>query len=622
MPTILQWGGTVSHGLLSLKAKSSLDVGPIESPLLFYRALVTRDNRSATFTIIAMDIKRIVFVCQSGELEIKAALLAVSLREVLGTASQLIAAIPEPTALWGGLSALTYQLLAELGVDLLPIANPFGLRYPIANKIAALAALDNGPALLLDSDIVCLHAPSFVAHLENPDVSIKPADALSSSMDDEMWRTLYTRYELPLPERRVITTVTEMLSYPYFNSGVVYVKDARLFAHEWMAACKTVDADDKVSGKYPWLDQITLPLAISKLKWTAKMLGEQWNYPANVKVISPDKTKQPFFAHYHKPKIIARDACLASFVNGLFERHQLLNRLANSNESWNRHLGAPSKKGVLFRADGPDFLITGIPRSGTSLLCRLLDDQKNFVAMNEPRESLNNLESDKYGDAIAILHGVSRRNIQQGFGIENKIIDGRVITDTALLDRRERYYPPIFPGNICLGTKNTLAYLTRLPLLHRSFPRSPILTCIRNPHATIASWKQSFEHLAYADVSRMMKTNLIGIHGYTWQLQRLYKIADTSDIRLRRALFWRHLAMLVVEHREWLLVVALEELVRQPGAVISSVVMKMDPGREAEQTIISVEIQESRATTKGDAVEEQIIADICGPVAEEFGYSM
>ena len=48
-----------------------------------------------------------VFVCQAGEWETKALLLAGSLRRQLGACVDLIAAVPEPEGFWGRLSAAT-----------------------------------------------------------------------------------------------------------------------------------------------------------------------------------------------------------------------------------------------------------------------------------------------------------------------------------------------------------------------------------------------------------------------------------------------------------------------------------------------------------------------------------
>ena len=77
-----------------------------------------------------------VFVCQQGELEIKSALLAASLKHFLRCRHELVAALPEPEAVWGRPSDATLALLDQLGVRQVPINNPISPDYPIGNKLA------------------------------------------------------------------------------------------------------------------------------------------------------------------------------------------------------------------------------------------------------------------------------------------------------------------------------------------------------------------------------------------------------------------------------------------------------------------------------------------------------
>src|SRR5688572_15672890 len=100
-----------------------------------------------------------VFVCQAGEWEIKALLLAGSLRRQLGACVDLIAAVPEPESVWGRLSAATVSMLARLNVRVVSVTNPVSQDFPHGNKIACLSVQHDRPKLVfLDSDILCLRA--------------------------------------------------------------------------------------------------------------------------------------------------------------------------------------------------------------------------------------------------------------------------------------------------------------------------------------------------------------------------------------------------------------------------------------------------------------------------------
>ena len=93
-----------------------------------------------------------VFVCQQGELELKALLLAASLRRFLSVEHELAAALPQPESQWGCPSERTLALLAGWGVRTLPITNPFGQDYPIGNKLACRNR-NRRDKMFLDSDM-------------------------------------------------------------------------------------------------------------------------------------------------------------------------------------------------------------------------------------------------------------------------------------------------------------------------------------------------------------------------------------------------------------------------------------------------------------------------------------
>ncbi|MET0569490.1 MAG: hypothetical protein ABWZ74_10475, partial [Hyphomicrobiaceae bacterium] len=98
-----------------------------------------------------------VFVCQAGEWEVKAALLAASLRRQYGDDIELIAAIPQPREIWGTVAPVTTALLEQLRVRHVPITNPIDTAFAHANKIACLGVETAAAKIVfLDSDMLCL----------------------------------------------------------------------------------------------------------------------------------------------------------------------------------------------------------------------------------------------------------------------------------------------------------------------------------------------------------------------------------------------------------------------------------------------------------------------------------
>ena len=123
----------------------------------------------------------ITFICQRGELEAKAVLLAASLRRQLVAPVDLVACLPMPETVWGRPSRATLRALEALGVATVPVGNPIGDAYPIGNKIACLSAplTTSAPAtdriVFLDSDILCT-APLDPGHELAAAFSVKPVD--------------------------------------------------------------------------------------------------------------------------------------------------------------------------------------------------------------------------------------------------------------------------------------------------------------------------------------------------------------------------------------------------------------------------------------------------------------
>jgi hypothetical protein len=79
----------------------------------------------------------ICFCVHSGELEIKALLLAASLRKYWPPSVELIGCVPEDSR-FGGLSRDSRQTFESLNVCVVSIKNPIGSDYPNANKLLCL----------------------------------------------------------------------------------------------------------------------------------------------------------------------------------------------------------------------------------------------------------------------------------------------------------------------------------------------------------------------------------------------------------------------------------------------------------------------------------------------------
>jgi hypothetical protein len=564
-------------------------------------------------------------------------LLAASLRFHLGFDIELVAAIPPFTEQEDTLRSDTLILIDELAIRTERIENRISKDYPIGNKVACLGIHTHAETIVfLDSDILCLKKlpPSI---LSGP-VSLKPADLHTASRSIDDWKHIYSLFGLPLPKRRVVATVSGETMVPYFNAGVVAVSNGLELYSAWENCCRQINSDPSVTNKYPHLDQLALPVAIEQLNVNFHSLSEQMNYPAHLKLISDTL---PVFCHYHWPTIIRREAVLNHLILVLAQKYApLKNLIATASQDWQKLLN-PSKlvdhyvtiknRKINFGLSRvrqnqkhrrnpiyPDLLITGIPRSGTSLLCRLLHESPDTVIINEPVEIFEPLTYGGWPSWMASYYRELRIKILDGVEIENKVVDGQVTEDTREADQRVMYQPSVHRPDFVLGTKNTLAYLARLSLLRNAMPNAPIVACIRNPFYTIASWKTSFPHLQKVDFSAFPVAYtdnrfLTGI-----EKNRLAEIINCEEIPIKHALLWRHMAEIIRENNDRLSVVRYEDLIEKPGVEIKNIATELGDSRLLKTGKHTLVPRSKRDVL--DQIDIHAINDICGEVMQFFGY--
>jgi hypothetical protein len=269
-------------------------------------------------------------------------------------------------------------------------------------------------------------------------------------------------------------------------------------------------------------------------------------------------------------------------------------------------------------ADRPDLVVTGISRSGTSYLCNLLHRLDNCVAINEPAEVIGLLKAERVPRALPAFYATLRREILAGRPIENKLVDGEVVEDTAVFQARSRYTPAVASDDFVLAVKNTREFLLRLGAVRRVMPWARIVLCVRNPYDTIASWKGSFEHLRVANVRPF--TQHRRQMWLPWRQRReLAQIAATEPLPERRALWWRFLAERALEHRADGMLVHYEDLVAAPEEALAGAVEGYRAGAPTRPVEPSV-VRSRRELLDGDDL--RAIGAICSEAAAELGCRM
>ena len=270
----------------------------------------------------------------------------------------------------------------------------------------------------------------------------------------------------------------------------------------------------------------------------------------------------------------------------------------------------------------PEVIITGIPRSGTSFLCSLFDKVENVVAINEPKAVSQSLKRHDVPFAVALFYRALRQTILDNELVENKLCNDEVVEDTLENNEYSLYRPKITTNDFVLVTKNTLAYLARLPMIRYSMKDALIIGCIRHPYDTINSWKRSFPHLSEAKVESIPIGNVTDPFLTDAQRISLQVIANEKDKALKRALWWRYLANTLFESQDKIITLRYEDLVAQPSQIVGSLLHNLTHDSNGYNT---GHLKSSAPRIHRDQLDQhdiQCINSVCHQVASEFGYML
>ncbi|MFQ5645025.1 MAG: sulfotransferase, partial [Thiogranum sp.] len=210
-----------------------------------------------------------------------------------------------------------------------------------------------------------------------------------------------------------------------------------------------------------------------------------------------------------------------------------------------------------------DIVISGIPRSGTSYLCSILNKTRNTVVINEPEEVFQILRNNSEA-ALSRYYEHMRNRINNGQPITNKLANGKFIEDTNILNARTAYTPHVDTTDFVLGTKNTLVYLNTLKQIIESLPEATLVACVRHPYDTIASWsKVSFPHIRDAKPQFLLD--------YTTGKEKLSidSILKKTSLAIRYAMWWNYLAGIINSNRDRFILINYESMVSNPEATLA-----------------------------------------------------
>ena len=535
-----------------------------------------------------------VFVCQSGELEVKALLLAASLKRFLRCDYELVAAVPMPMDVWGELSPTTIDVLRRIGVRVEAIENPIDVRYPIGNKLACLTIGTTADKIVfLDSDILCLRE-FFDSDVFDVAFAAKPADLRTFAASSDVWEPLYASVGVDVPTLRLPTTVSGEFGLAYFNSGVVFADVSVRLGQAWIDCARAIDGVPSMQPQRHWLDQVSLAVAVHKQKLGYSSLGEAFNFPAHLKPIGDDV---PFFCHYHWPKVLRSEPRMMELFASLVAEFPEIAQLAEKFDEWSKLLRFSADAKTSRNSYGRDqIIVAGIPSVTDRILCDLMSQHDNCLVVRH----VNPLDATLRNASPPWEIAASMRNVRD---------------DVVAGDGEFSKGHSVLEDDFVLVASSPLGFLTRLPETTRVLPSARIVVCIDSPFSTIADWKVGDIALRDADLTAL------GLLDAPWlsALASVYlnAIAAQPSASSRRAMLWWWLAQCVLSNVDRVTVVTADALRFRQQETLRQIFDGMRPG-QLRQPMHSVTSQDEILSDE----DCQAIRAICAQPASELGVWM
>ncbi len=284
----------------------------------------------------------VFFIVEPPAYEQMACFLAASLREQFGDQVALIGYCPDIKL--EQVSLDVKELLRRMGCELRSfiVEGRFNPKYPHGNKIlATLEPRETEFSAFFDSDVLCLR-PNIVDNLVKPlHVSLTPAASMIWGKSED-WTNIYAACGMEVPQERIrlMRQKGNRGRVPYFSSGLFTfpeqyrTADGKSFPQIWMDVAQTLDANPYIPGKRPYLDQISLPLAIQKAGLGWNILPEEQHYILGGKMRGeplPDD-REIFTVHYRVWNIL-KELNLTSLARQMLKRHAGVRFISHARQS-------------------------------------------------------------------------------------------------------------------------------------------------------------------------------------------------------------------------------------------------------------------------------------------------
>lgn len=283
----------------------------------------------------------VYFIVEPPKYELMACYLAGSLRQQFGQSVALVGYCPD--AKFDALSKNVLAVLAKLGCEVRPfqVEGRFAPEYPHGNKIlATLEPRETEFSAFFDSDVLCLRPNKVENLVKEGHVSLTPAASMIWGTT-KTWDLIYDTCGMAVPEERVrlMRQKGERGRIPYFSSGLFSFpeqhrnSEGKSFPQVWMDLAQEIDKNEQIPGRRPYLDQISLPLAIQKAGLGWNILPEEQHFilGGSLRGEPLPEGREIFTVHYRKWEIL-KEVGLARQGKRMLEKQAGVRRIDQINK--------------------------------------------------------------------------------------------------------------------------------------------------------------------------------------------------------------------------------------------------------------------------------------------------
>ncbi|MFZ1728320.1 MAG: hypothetical protein WBO29_01435 [Albidovulum sp.] len=247
------------------------------------------------------------YIVEPPEYQILACTLLASIRRFFSSDVKAIGYCPEHRM--AELHPAVFKAHEMMGGEIRPMKTQgmWDSDYPHGNKIiASMQPRDSIYSAFVDSDVLFLRENTPGNLIAEGHVSCSVAASMLWA-SQSIWDTIYGAFDMPVPTERIaLMRQSGDPVIPYFSSGLVVFPENRgkpgRFPDIWYETARHLDKVETLDNRRPYLDQMSLPVAIQRagLKWN--VLPEEQHFIMGGKLRGKPlpEDREIFTVHYRR----------------------------------------------------------------------------------------------------------------------------------------------------------------------------------------------------------------------------------------------------------------------------------------------------------------------------------